>query len=80
LADRVASAYRKFLFGTASLQSLPDAPRFVFNATSVQSGVLWRVSKPYMADYRVGRVLSPDVEIAIAVGASSAFPPVLSPV
>ena len=80
IADRVASAYRKFLFGTASLQSLPDAPRFVFNATSVQSGVLWRFSKPYMADYRVGRVLSPDVEIAVAVGASSAFPPVLSPV
>src|SRR2546421_3020597 len=80
IADRVANAYRKFLFGTASLQSLPDSPRFVFNATSVQSGVLWRFSKPYMADYRVGRVLAPDVELAVAVGASSAFPPVLSPV
>jgi len=80
IADRVANAYRKFLFGAASLQNLPDSPRFVFNATSVQSGVLWRFSKPYMADYRVGRVLSPDVEIAVAVGASSAFPPVLSPV
>jgi NTE family protein len=32
-----------------------------------------------MADYRVGQVLNPNVELAVAVAASSAFPPVLSP-
>lgn len=36
-------------------------------------------SKPYMADYRVGRIDRPTVELAVAVAASSAFPPVLSP-
>ena len=36
--------------------------------------------KPYMRDYRVGEVKKPAVKLAIAVAASSAFPPVLSPV
>jgi len=40
---------------------------------------LWRFSKPYMADYRVGRIVDPQVEVAVAVAASSAFPPFLSP-
>ncbi|SEN64905.1 NTE family protein [Sphingomonas gellani] len=80
IGDRVAAAYRKALFGDATLQDLPDAPRFVINATNVQSGVLWRFSKPYMGDYRVGRVMNPDLSLATAVAASSAFPPVLSPI
>jgi NTE family protein len=79
IADRVAKAYRKYLFGSATLQDLPDEPRFVLNATSVQTGALWRFSKPYMGDYQVGLVRHPQVELAVAVGASSAFPPFLSP-
>jgi NTE family protein len=80
IGDKVADAYRKHLFEKATLQDLPDRPRFIFNATNVQSGALWRFSKPYMADYRVGRVDHPRVELAVAVAASSAFPPLLSPV
>ena len=80
ISDRVAGSYRKHVFGEASLQALPDRPRFVINATSMQTGALWRFSKPYMADYRVGMVRNPDVELAVAVAASSAFPPILSPV
>jgi len=76
---RVQYAYRKHLFGNATLQELPDKPRFVINATNVQSGVLWRFSKPYMRDYRVGEVKNPTIKLAAAVAASSAFPPVLSP-
>jgi NTE family protein len=79
ISERVAKAYRRHLFGDATLQDLPDAPRFVINATSVQSGALFRFSKPYMADWRVGRVNAPTVPLADAVAASSAFPPVLSP-
>lgn len=78
--DRVAATYRKHLFGDATLQNLPDTPRFVINATNVQSGALWRFSKPYMGDYRVGRIFGPDLPLATAVAASSAFPPVLSPI
>jgi NTE family protein len=79
ISERVARAYRRHLFDDATLQDLPDRPRFVINATSVQSGALFRFSKPYMADYRVGRVDAPTVPLADAVAASSAFPPVLSP-
>jgi NTE family protein len=79
ISDKVTHAYRKHLFGEATLQDLPDHPRFVINATNVQSGALWRFMKPYMRDYRVGEVQSPKVELAIAVAASSAFPPFLSP-
>ena len=80
VSDRIAAAYREHLFGTATLQDLPDEPRFVINATNVQSGVLWRFMKPYMRDYRVGMVENPTIPLAQAVAASSAFPPVLSPV
>lgn len=80
IGEKVEEAYGTHLFGDATLQSLPDdPPRFVFNATNVQSGSLWRFSKPYMADARVGRVDAPDVKLATAVAASSAFPPFLSP-
>jgi NTE family protein len=85
IGDRVADAYRRHLFGRATLQDLPSeapgvAPRFVINATNVQSGALWRFMKPAMSDYRVGSVPTPGIELAVAVAASSAFPPILSPV
>lgn len=80
IGERVAAAYDKHLFRGATLQDLPERPRLVINATNVQTGALWRFSRPYMADYRVGRVDAPTVPLATAVGASSAFPPVLSPV
>jgi NTE family protein len=80
VGDRVEAAYRRHLFGDATLQNLPDKPRFVINATNVQSGVLWRFMRPYMRDYRVGEVRIPTVPLAQAVAASSAFPPFLSPV
>jgi NTE family protein len=80
VGEKVAAAYKKHLFGNRTLQDLPDEPRFVINATNLQSAVLWRFSKPYMRDYRVGEVKDPKVELATAVAASAAFPPFLSPV
>jgi NTE family protein len=80
IGDKVIGAYRRHLFGEATLQDLPDRPRFVINASNVQSGALWRFMKPYMRDYRVGEIRNPTLELAVAVAASSAFPPFLSPV
>ena len=80
IADKVTEAYRKHLFGSATLQDLPpDPPRFVINATNVQTGSLFRFSRPFIADHRLGTIANPTVELAVAVAASSAFPPVLSP-
>jgi NTE family protein len=81
VGDEVAAYYRDYLFGSKTLQDLPEGnTRFVFTATSVQTGSLWRFSRPYMGDYRVGLFENPKVDIATAVAASSAFPPFLSPV
>jgi NTE family protein len=81
ISDRIIKAYRKYLYDEATLQDLPDdKPTFVINATNVQSGALWRFSKKYLADYRVGTIDHPNLSLAVAVAASSAFPPFLSPV
>jgi NTE family protein len=82
ISDRIVKAYDKYLFKGATLQDLPSdniGPRFVINATNVQTGALWRFSKPFMADYLVGQVRNPTVKLSVAVAASSAFPPILSP-
>src|ERR1051325_10996524 len=82
ISDEVTQAYRDHLFENAPLQDLPadnEGPRFVINATNVQTKVLWRFSRPFMGDYRVGLVRNPTTEVALAVAASSAFPPFLSP-
>jgi len=79
ISNKVAKAYNKYLFSNKTLQDLPDDPRFVINATNVQSGALWRFMKPYMRDWKVGKVKDPSIPLATAVAASSAFPPVLSP-
>lgn len=82
ISDRIVGHYQDVLFGKATLQDLPSdsqGPRFIINATSVQSGALVRMSKPYLADYRVGVIRKPSILLAEAVAASSAFPPFLSP-
>lgn len=78
-AQQVAKSYDKHLFHGRSLQDLPDQPQFVFCATNLQTGVLWRFCKAYAGDYLVGRVDRPHLLLAQAVAASSAFPPFLSP-
>src|SRR5688500_9297778 len=79
IADTVVDAYRAHLFGDATLQDLPDTPRFVFCATNLQTTSLVRFSKRHVADYRLGVARHVAVPLAVAVGASSAFPPFLSP-
>lgn len=84
-ADNVEEAYAKGLYGAARLADLPQetpgvAPRFVFNATNVQLNSLVRFSRDYVADWRIGEWRAPDLPLAKVVAASSAFPPVLSPV
>jgi NTE family protein len=80
VADQIAHEYRTYLFGNATLQDLPATkPVIVINAANMQSKALWRFSRRYMWDWRVGKIDNPTTELAIAVAASSAFPPFLSP-
>ncbi len=68
------------LYKGKTLQDLPDKPQFVFNATNLLTGRLVRMQKIRMADYLIGEIRNPGLRVAVAVAASSAFPPVLSPV
>jgi NTE family protein len=79
IADHAARSYREHLFGDATLSELPAHPIFIFNATSMQSGELFRFTRDYVADWRVGRVNDVGLPLANAVAASAAFPPFLSP-
>jgi NTE family protein len=80
IAERLAGYYRRHLFGNAMLQDLPqEPPRFVINASNVHTGGLFRFSQSYVADDRLRKHTVPKVELALAVAASSAFPPFLSP-
>src|SRR5687768_18449087 len=70
IADKITAAYDKHLFRGATLADLPDdaqGPRFVINATNVQTGSLWRFSRPYMGDYQVGLVRDAQFPLARAV-------------
>jgi NTE family protein len=78
ISDVLAREYDE-LFGHTRLPTLPDNPRTIFNTTNLQTGRDLRISKTYMADYRIGQIDDPDISLGKAVAASSAFPPVLSP-
>jgi len=86
ISDKVADAYDKHLFDGARLQAAVPAfdkgktPRFLFYATSLQTGSSVRIERKRLADYRIGEIPNPDLSIARIVASSSAFPPVLSPV
>ena len=79
ISDVVEAKYRNNLL-QKNLNQLPDSIQFVFNATNLQTGRSFRFSKPYMGDYRIGLIRTPDMPLAKVVAASSAFPPFLSPV
>jgi len=78
--EHVTRAYAKFLYGNATLADMTESPRFVINASNLQSGALWRFTRRYIRDWRVGEIKDTSlVSLAQAVSASSAFPPPLSP-
>lgn len=79
-ADSIVRAYDRHLFQGAGLQDITERPRFTFMATNLQTGSGWRFSRNYAADYRVGIIEKPSLSLAHVVAASSAFPPLLSPV
>lgn len=79
-AKQLARRYDRVFGARTTLQDLPDEPpRFLFCATNMVTGNLFRLAKLYAADYQLGRIRNPVLRLAEAVAASSAFPPFLSP-
>jgi NTE family protein len=56
------------------LGDLPDNPRWLINATCLETGKNWRFAKREMGDWTFGRNYAPDVPLSIAAAASAAVP------
>ena len=83
--DYLCRYYQDMLFGNMKMHDLPQrtpglTPLFVFYATNMQTGRSFRFRQDFMADYRLGMNQTDNVLLATAVTASSAFPPIFSPV
>ncbi|MEM1276155.1 MAG: patatin-like phospholipase family protein [Pseudomonadota bacterium] len=76
----LAGTYDKRIFNHMLLRDLPEHPKFIFNATNLQTGGLFRFTRDYVADWRALYMTDHFHTVGQAVAASSAFPPVLSPV
>lgn len=82
-SDLLINNYRKHLFQDKTLQDFParlTGPRFTIYATSLQTGASVVFSHEYLSEYHLGRLANPHIPVALAVAASSAFPPPLCPV
>ncbi len=75
----LADLYDRFFFDGMMMADLPDQPRFVFNATNIQTLGLFRFTKRYVADWRALKATTKTIRVADGVAASSAFPPLLAP-
>jgi NTE family protein len=82
--DFLIDCYEEKLFGDTTLKDLPPAgpgvPQFTFYATNLQTGRSFRMRQDKVSDYMIGESRSVVVPLAKAVAASSAFPPVFSPI
>lgn len=83
IGDKIAKVYDERLFKGALLNNLPSGdgiPEFIFYSSNYDTGSSVRITKKEVYDYKLGEAPSADILLSHAVGASSAFPPILSPV
>jgi NTE family protein len=83
IGDKIAKGYDQGLFHGKKLDAIPTGkgiPEFVFYATSYETGSSVRITSEELYDYKLGSCVPTGMTIAQAVGASSAFPPIFSPV
>lgn len=76
---QAARSYHQNITKGARLSQLPARPVFVFNATSLMTGVTMRFRRDYVADYQIGQFEGLDLALSEVVAASASFPPALSP-
>lgn len=83
--DYLADCYAEHLFENATLKDLPVSsqagnPKFIIYATNLQTGRSFRFRQDMIADWMLGTSHDTVVPLARAVAASSAFPPIFSPI
>ncbi len=81
-AEALAGQYEEHLLGKMTFADLPEKPTFTFCATDLNFGVDWEFSGVHVGDYQAGYMDAPKAasqSLALAVAASSCFPPVFRP-
>ena len=78
--NALANSYDRNIFDGLKLGEITDKVHFCFCATNLQTGGLVRFTRTYAADWQALMSTVRTIRLADAVAASSAFPPVLSPV
>lgn len=63
-----------------TIKELSMSPRWSINATTYESGKVWRFTPARMGDYVVQYVASPDIPVADALAASAGYPFLIGPV
>ena len=84
IGDQVAKSYDE-LFHHQTLQQFPEPakagnPVFSILATNLKNGLQVKFRRNCFFHYPIGYLPAPNIPVSVAVSASSAFPPVLSPV
>jgi hypothetical protein len=82
-SNTLSKAYDGGLFNGKQLSDLPDSqhgPRFLIIATELSSGFPWQFERQQMGNPQLGFLPAPNMLIADAVAASSAFPVAFRPV
>lgn len=77
--NQLANSYDKHIFKNTLIKHIPDRPKFIFNATNLQTQGLFRFTRDYLADWRALVSTTKKIRLSQAVAASSGFPPVLAP-
>ncbi len=75
----IAREYARFFFGGATLKDLPALPRLIINATSLNTGVIWKFSRDKVGDYKSRFRKIEGFPVSLAVAASSAVPGLFPP-
>ena len=78
-ADDLAKLMEKEFKMKGTLQDIPEDPRLIINATTYETGKLFRFEQRRMADYRLGGVKKPTIKLSEAVAASAGFPVGIGP-
>ncbi len=79
VTDFLAQAYEDRLVKGLRLSDLPvkgvpGEPKFIFCASSMQTGVDFELSGERIGDYQIGYASAPEIPLSDAIAASSAFP------
>lgn len=78
-ADDLAKLMEKHFEMKGTLQDIPSAPRLIINATTYETGKLFRFEQRRMTDYLLGGVKEPQIKLSEAVAASAGFPVGIGP-